>query len=126
MASFDTFPVSLLTLQSVRGLSNLVGEPLSPERFRPNLVIDASETDDRFPEDGWVGAVLRIGAGYRCRVDVRDQRCIMVNVDPGSGAMNPAVLRAIANGREARFGVYGMTVEPGEIKPGDQVWLEAC
>lgn len=121
---FDTFPVSLLTLQSVRGLSELVGEELTAERFRPNLVVDAAECEEPFPEDAWVGSVLRIGTGYRCRMDVRDPRCVMVNVDPQSGAMNPAVLRAIATEREARFGVYGTTVEPGEIAPGDEVWLE--
>lgn len=37
---------------------------------------------------------------------------------------NPAVLRAIANERNARFGVYGSIVEPGEVRVGDPVLLE--
>jgi len=34
-----------------------------------------------FPEDAWVGRVLRIG-GLRMRVDQRDQRCVVVTIDP--------------------------------------------
>jgi uncharacterized protein YcbX len=119
---FDTFPISLLTTQSVEGLSGLVGESLAPLRFRPNILINGCESDS-FPEDQWVGAVLRIGP-LRCRVDVRDKRCVMVNVDPTGAASNPGVLRAIANERNARFGVYGSIVEPGTVSVGDAVMLE--
>jgi uncharacterized protein YcbX len=119
---FDTFPLSLLTIQSVQGLSGLVGQSLAPLRFRPNILINGSESDS-FPEDRWVGAILRIGT-LRCRVDVRDKRCVVVNVDPTDAASNPDVLRAIASERNARFGVYGSTVEPGEVSVGDPVFLE--
>ncbi|MBL8176800.1 MAG: MOSC domain-containing protein [Bryobacterales bacterium] len=120
---FDTFPISILTTQSVAGLSALAGEPLSALRFRPNILIDTTAADP-FPEDQWVGAILRIGS-YRCRVDVRDKRCVMVNVSPTGGAPNPSVLRAIANQRNARFGVYGATVEPGDLELGAPVILES-
>jgi uncharacterized protein YcbX len=120
---FDTFPLSLLSVQSVEGLSGMIGQPLTPLRFRPNIVINGSE-DEPFPEDQWVGAVLRIGS-LRCRVNVRDQRCVMVNVDPTGADPNPAVLRAIANERKACFGVYGSIVEPGEVSLGDPVVLES-
>ncbi len=120
---FDTFPLSLLTVQSVQGLSDLVGQTLSPRRFRPNLVIDASEGDP-FPEERWEGAVLRIG-GLRCRLDMRDPRCIMVNIDPvETTSTNPAVLRAIAQKRDAHFGMYGTVVQPGEVSVGDPVGIE--
>jgi uncharacterized protein YcbX len=120
---FDTFPLSVLTVQSVAGLSSLVGQPLTALRFRPNIVIDASEPGS-FPEDLWAGAILRIGT-LRCRLDTRDKRCVMVNTDPSSLASSPAVLRAIAIEREAHFGIYGSTVEPGELALGDPVFLEA-
>jgi uncharacterized protein YcbX len=119
---FDTFPLSVLTIQSVEGLSGLVGQSLAPLRFRPNILINAGESNS-FPEDRWVGGVLRIGA-LRCRVDVRDKRCMMVNIDPSNVASNSDVLRAIVKERNARFGVYGSTVEPGEVSVGDPVFLE--
>lgn len=119
---FDTFPLSLLSIQSVEGLSEDVGESLTPLRFRPNIVIDASDGGG-FPEDKWVDATLRIGS-MRCRVTVRDPRCVMVNVDPEGLAQNPAVLRAIAKKRDACFGVYGSVIEPGEVRIGDEVSIQ--
>jgi uncharacterized protein len=118
---FDTLPLSLLTMQTLAGLGRLVGTDLAAQRFRPNLVVDADGHD--FPEDGWVGRVLRIG-GLRMRVDKRDQRCVMVTIDPVTLRRNPAVLRAIARERDAQLGVYGSTVEPGRVEVGDPVELE--
>jgi uncharacterized protein YcbX len=120
---FDNSPLSLTTTQSVAGLGALVGRDLDPQRFRPNLLIEASG-DDPFQENEWVGSVLRIGDGMRMRVDQRDERCVVVNVDPTTSERDPAILRAIAREREACFGVYGTTVEPGRIALGDQVLLE--
>jgi uncharacterized protein len=118
---FDTLPLSLLTTQTLAGLGRLVGTDLAAQRFRPNLVVDAG--GHGFPEDGWVGRVLRIG-GLRMRVDKRDQRCVMVTIDPVTLRRNPAVLRAIARERDAQLGVYGSTVEPGRVAVGDPVELE--
>jgi hypothetical protein len=118
---FDTMPLSLLSTQTLAGLGRLVGADLVAERFRPNLLVDADAGE--FPEDAWVGRVLRIGA-LRMRVDQRDQRCVMVTIDPVTLVRNPAILRAIARNRDARVGVYGTTVEPGRITVGDPVELE--
>ncbi len=123
---FDTMPLSLLTTQTLAGLGRLVGPDLvgtglAAGRFRPNLLVDASGRD--FPEDAWVGRVLRIG-GLRMRVDQRDQRCVMVTIDPVTLRRNPAILRAIARERDARLGVYGSAVEPGRVAVGDPVELE--
>ena len=118
---FDTFPLSLLTTQTLAGLGRLVGSDLAALRFRPNLLVEASGGE--FPEDGWVGRVLRVG-GLRMRVDARDKRCVMVTIDPVTLRRDPAVLRAIARERDARLGVYGSTVEPGRVVVGDPVELE--
>lgn len=117
---FDTMPLSLLTTQTLAGLGRLVGTGLAVARFRPNLLVDAA---GEFPEDAWVGRVLRIG-GLRMRVDVRDQRCVVVTIDPVTLRRNPAILRAIARERDARLGVYGSTVRPGRVAVGDPVELE--
>jgi uncharacterized protein len=121
--AFDWLPLSLVTTQTLAGLSALVGETLEPVRFRPNLVIEAT-TGAAFPEDEWVGHALRVGA-LRMRVDQRDSRCVMVNLNPVTGAQNPAVLRAIAQQRAACLGVYGSVVQPALVAVGDAVMLEA-
>ena len=120
---FDAHPLSLLTTGSVAGLGDLAGEPLDVRRFRPNVVVEPSGQDP-FPEDGWVGAVLRIGEAVM-RVDRRDPRCAVVNVDPETGRSAPAPLRAIARERGACLGVYGSTVQPGRVAVGDPVVVVA-
>jgi uncharacterized protein YcbX len=115
-------PLSLLTTQTLAALGQLAGTDLAAGRFRPNFLVEA-DSGPGFPEDTWVGRVLRIG-GLRMRVDLRDRRCVMVTIDPVTLARNPAILRAIARERDARLGVYGSTVEPGRVAVGDPVELE--
>ena len=119
---FDTFPLSLITTQTVETLGGMVGAPLDPLRFRPNLLVEAA-SGEPFAEDAWVGAVLAVG-GMRMRVDKRDERCVMINVDPATTERNTAVLRAVAQQRQACLGVYGTTVQPGRVSLGDAVVIE--
>ena len=119
---FDTFPLSLITTQTIAALGARVGAELAVERFRPNLLVEA-DGGAGFPEDDWVGAVLCIG-GAEVRIDKRDQRCVMVNIDPTTTERDPAILKAIAAERAACLGVYGSTVRPGRIAIGDPVLLK--
>jgi hypothetical protein len=121
--AFDTLPLALISSQTLAGLDALVGRALAVERFRPNILIDGAD-DVAYPEDAWVGATVRIGA-LRMRVDKRDQRCVVVNVDPATGARDPAILRAITQVRQACLGVYGSVVTPGAVGVGDPVVLDA-
>jgi uncharacterized protein len=118
---FDVSPLSLTTTQSVAAIGELVSAELEPHRFRPNLLIEASGGEP-FAEDDWVGSVLQIG-GTRIRVDLRDERCVMVNVDPVTTERDASVLKAIARERDACLGVYASVVTPGRIATGDAVVL---
>jgi uncharacterized protein YcbX len=120
---FDAAPLSLMTSQTVAALGSSAGRPsLEPLRFRPNLLVDAT-SGGPFEEDGWIGATLRVG-GLVMRIDRRDERCVIVNVDPRTAVRDPAVLRTIARERQACLGVYGTTVEPGRVAVGDVVSIE--
>ena len=119
---FDAMPLSLLTTQALAALGEFAGADLDPLRFRPNLLIDAAG-DLAFPEDGWCGAVLRVGE-LLMRVDRRDERCVLVNVDPATTERDPNILRAIARERDACLGVYGTTVTPGRVAVDDAVYLD--
>lgn len=77
---FDTFPLSLITTQTIARLGESVGAPLEVQRFRPNFLVEA-EGDSPFPEDAWVGCILRLGGpgGSRrlrshCRLDRAEGR----------------------------------------------------
>jgi uncharacterized protein len=118
---FDASPLSLITTQTIAHVAATIGRDLEVRRFRPNLVVEAAG-DAPFAEDDWVGATLRVGA-LRMRVDRRDSRCVVVNVDPRTAERDPAVLRTIARERDGCLGVYGATVEPGQVAVGDPVTL---
>jgi uncharacterized protein YcbX len=119
---FDTFPLSVITTQSIAWLSEQVDTRLDVKRFRPNIVIEAIAPLP-FVEDGWVGCALRIGA-MTVRVDKRDSRCAVITIDPLTTERNPAILRTVAQDRGNCMGVYGTTVRPGRISVGDPVFIE--
>lgn len=120
---FDTFPLSLITTQTIASLGEMVGEPLDVRRFRPNILVEA-RSDEPFAEDDWVGSVLRIGAA-RARIDKRDGRCVIITIDPETHVRTPAILRSVASQREGCLGVYGSAVEPGRIAVNDVVSIES-
>lgn len=120
--TFDTFPLSLITTQTVARLAEQVGCPLDVQRFRPNILVEGSGADP-FLEDTWVGNVLRIGS-LRLRIDKRDGRCAVITIDPATTERNPAILRAVARDRQGCLGVYGSTVEPGRVAVNDAVFIE--
>jgi uncharacterized protein YcbX len=120
---FDTFPLSLITTETIGALEGMVGTALHVLRFRPNFLVQP-EARAPFAEDSWVGAVLRIG-GLRMRVDKRDGRCKVITIDPRTTQSNPEVLRVVAHERQGCLGVYGSTVEPGRVALGDPVLVES-
>jgi len=120
---FDTFPLSLITTQTIATLGAMVGTHLDVQRFRPNFLVEASE-GTAFPEDAWVGRVLRIGT-LCLRIDKRDGRCAVINVDPATTERNPEILRTVAKQRQGCLGVYGTVVEPGNVALGDSLFLES-
>ncbi|MEM7019048.1 MAG: MOSC domain-containing protein, partial [Pseudomonadota bacterium] len=114
---FDTFPVSLISVQTIRQLSEQVGSGLDVQRFRPNILID---TGDAIPyqEDDWVGKSLQLGDA-QIRVDKRDGRCTVITLDPDTAERNPEVLRTVAKEREGCLGIYGSTVKSGVVALDD-------
>lgn len=120
--AFDAMPLSLITTQAIADLGGLLGASLDPQRFRPNLLVEALDGDGA-PESEWVGSVLRIGDAVM-RADQPDERCVVINVDPATGERDPEVLKTLARERSACIGIYGSTVQPGRVAVGDPVVLE--
>jgi uncharacterized protein YcbX len=119
---FDAMPLSLISLQTIKALGSSVGRDLDPRRFRPNIVIDATDGGDG-PEDSWVGDTITIG-GIQMRIDKRDKRCVVINVDPDTTVKDPVVLRAVAQERSSFLGVYGTVARCGRVALGDPVFID--
>ncbi len=119
--AFDAMPVSLISSSSVSALCELAQVAPNALRFRPNFVI-RPQREEPFAEDDWVGRVLQIGDAS-VRIDRRDSRCVIVNVDPRRGQPDAPLLKLLGQHRDAFAGVYGTTVRPGVVRVGDPVTI---
>lgn len=120
---FDALPLSLISTRTVDAMSAMTGLSLEARRFRPNIVVETF-AEPEYPEDGWVGSIVSFGY-VKMRVDKRDKRCIVTNVDPDSAERDPIVLRTIQESRQSFLGVYGSTVQTGLLSVGDSVTVES-
>ncbi|AHB47655.1 molybdenum cofactor sulfurase [Hyphomicrobium nitrativorans NL23] len=108
----------VINLASVRELERIVGRPIDPLRFRPNLIVDGFEP---WAEFAWLGREIGIGPA-RLSVTARTERCAATNVDPATGARDmdiPAVLQRKRG--HSDFGVYAEVRTGEEIATGDPV-----
>ena len=81
---FYGFPLSLIsTPNDLLDAEAYCGVELNPLRFGPNLLVELID-DTPFPEEEGAIGSAPANCYRRMRVDNRDQRCIMVNVDPDS------------------------------------------
>lgn len=86
-------------------------------RLRTNLVV---ATEEPFVEEGWAGAVLRVGE-VELHVVERTVRCRMVDVAQDGLPAEPGFLEALGRERDASLGVYAEVRTPGTIHLGDRV-----
>jgi hypothetical protein len=110
----DAFPVSLISTGTAAAMA------ADHRRFRPNLLVEAGA----YAEEAWVGRTLQLGAGDdapQIRLDERDERCVMITLDPDTAAADPDVQRTVARDRENCLGVYGTVAREGVVRVGDPV-----
>lgn len=121
--ALDSMPLSLISVETLGALGAEAGMTLEPRRFRPNLLLEGVE--GAFAEEQWLGGLLQFGEredSARVRVYRRNERCMMINLDPASARQNPTVLRTVSHWRDALVGVYASTDRPGTIRAGDRLW----
>jgi len=120
---FDSAGIHLLTTGSLRALGRRAPElSLDAERFRANVVIDL-DGDDDFPENAWVGRVVRLG-GVRVRITRPCIRCVMVNLEHRGARADRGVLAAAFRHNDGNLGVKGEIIAPGRLAVGDPIRIE--
>jgi uncharacterized protein YcbX len=129
--AFDSQVISVMSTASVAALGEAIGTavtggtPVSPLRFRQNIIIEPFD-DQPFVEERWLDSSLVFGSvpdGLRLRLNRRIQRCVMINIDPETSEKEPTMLKTVAQTRQSCAGVYGSTERPGMIHVGDVVKL---
>lgn len=116
----DCRPISIISLQTVRQLSQELGIELDKRRFRANLYIDL-QSNNGFVEDEFVGRTLRIGARVAIAVVKRDSRCKISTLDPDTAQPNPELMKHLARKHDGQAGIYGAVLVEGAIRPGDEM-----
>ncbi len=115
----DGYPLLLTTEESLNQFNQWLGESITMNRFRPNLVISGSPP---FAEDKWKS--IRVGE-IEIAVAKPCARCMIPSLDPESLEENPKVLTTLAIHRKQGKGVnFGLNIIPqsqGVIKVGDVV-----
>ena len=125
---FDEACISVISLGTVHSVARESGRGVDLcdlRRFRPNVVIETNGAEP-FAEDSWVGGELMFGegnSGAAVRVNMKDERCVMVNFDPDTAERDSEVMKTVVRMNENYAGVYGTVVRAGELRVGQVVTL---
>lgn len=122
---FDEAAVSLINVATVREVEREAGCRQDVLRFRPNIVIESHGVEP-FAEDQWVGKTLHFGTGDNgpaVGVTMRDLRCVMINLDPGTAEADSNVMKATLRLNANHAGVYATVIRPGELRIDQKVYL---
>jgi uncharacterized protein YcbX len=120
---FDEGTVSLIAHATIAGIGAEAGLPLDPRRFRANIFLE-TEGQRPFLEDEWVGQALVFGSdagGPAVHVTLRDERCMMINLDPETAAQDPRVMKTVVRLNGNMAGVYATVIRTGTLRVGDRV-----
>jgi uncharacterized protein len=121
---FDEACVSVISLGTVHCVERESGRDVDLRRFRPNVVIETNR-GEALEEDKWVGHTLVFGEdGPAVRITMRDERCVMLNLDPDTAAKDSEVMKTVVRLNQNCAGVYGTVVQAGELRVGQVVTLE--
>ncbi|MBX7153129.1 MOSC domain-containing protein [bacterium] len=122
---FDDASVSVINLATIAAIGREAGLHADTRRFRANIVL-ATESNEPFLEDNWVGQRLVIGheeTGPVISLTKRDLRCVMINLDPDTAEQDPRFMKTAVRLNGNNAGVYGTVVRTGRISAGDPVNL---
>jgi hypothetical protein len=122
---FDEASISVINLSTVRSIERESGRDVDLRRFRPNVVIETNGAPP-FDEDRWVGHTLVFGeenSGAAVKVTLRDERCVMINLDPDTAERDSEVMKTVVRMNENCAGVYATVVRMGELRVGQVVTL---
>ena len=122
---FDAAFVHVLTTATLDRLRALYPQGrFEVRRFRPNMVIAATNGGMDFVENAWIGRILAIGDAVRLSITGPCPRCVMTTLSQGDLPRDAGILRTAAEHNHANVGVYASVLQGGAIHRGDSVSLE--
>ena len=112
--------ISINSHASLRRLSESMGVPLSPLRWRGNIWLDGLEP---WAEHNWIDQSFRIGTVIFEGVEPV-VRCLATTANPETGERDADTLGALNDGwNHQNFGLYARVIQSGEISIEDKLEL---
>lgn len=117
---FDTAPVHIVTTSAISTLQlELPDIQIDERRFRPNLLIDAQESD--LLEQFMNGKKLCIGEKLILEFFEQTERCGMISFPQNDLKYEPKLLKHMAKIYKMNFGFYAKVLEGGKVTVNDTV-----
>jgi uncharacterized protein YcbX len=123
LLAVDAGGLLLITDRSLRRIEERLGGPVDPRRFRANIIIELAE-DAVEDEYAWIGSRLHLNDGTELQIVEPCERCMLVTLDPDTHERNNAVLLAVKDVMDLKFGVYASVIRTGEAAVGDKLYVE--
>ena len=124
----DSRTIHIVSASTVREVGETLGLRLSPEQFRPNIIVDGLEAWNDFDAVGKTLTVSRPdGTASTLRLEglVRCVRCDGVGVDPLDPATPKVDVPKLLAKHYPKFGpflgIYAVVATPGDIQVGDTI-----
>lgn len=115
----DGYPYLIVGDESLRNLNSNLEQPISINRFRPNIVVSTQQPHE---EDNWDS--LNIGQASFLNIKPCG-RCQIVSIDPITSQINHAPLKSLnqirKSGNQVLFGTNVMCTTEGEVSVGDTI-----
>lgn len=116
----DGFPLLLISEASLENLNSRLAQPVSIDRFRPNIVIKGCKPHE---EDRW--KKIRIGS-EEFDIVKPCSRCVIPSIDPATAEKNPQIIRELTKYRrgddkKVYFGQNLIHRTRGRLLIGDQL-----
>jgi len=116
----DAFPLLVVSEASLQDLNSRLLEPVTMDRFRPNIVVSGCEA---YAEDRWTSISIN---GIPLRVVDACARCSVPTINPVNGTISgPEPIHTLSTYRQRHGEIYfGVNVTPdgeGNISLGDEV-----
>jgi uncharacterized protein YcbX len=118
----DARPISMLGLGTASALSKETGIDLDTRRFRANFYV-RWDNDQPYYEDDLIGQELRIGDTVTLKLVKKDERCVIITLDPATAVPAPRVLHTVALRHQGCLGVYGVVLREGIVRVNNPVYL---
>lgn len=115
----DGYPLLVISRESLEHLNTRLEQPVTMERFRPNLIVRGMEAhgEDQLRR-------FQIGTGIFAAVK-RCARCNLITIDPVTGVSGPEPLQTLntyrRQGNKVNFGMNVIPIQPGILHEKDEL-----